>query len=34
MFLRDIYLQKTKDVFLNPEGNLHKGNLHKRLFRA
>ena len=24
MFLRDIYLQKTNDIFLTPEGNLHE----------
>ena len=24
MFLRDSYLQKTKDIFLTPEDNLHK----------
>ena len=24
MFLREIYLQKTKDIFLTPEDNLHK----------
>ena len=24
MFLWEIYLQKTKDIFLTPEGNLHK----------
>ena len=34
MFLRDIYLQKAKDIFLTPEGNLHQPSILSAKDRA